>query len=92
MSIRKENARINDLVNLIQITSDPMNIRKPELAQLQTLNLELSRLQTEVCHVRTSVGRTQSNKKRDAEKFHFLAKKIIPWVQTIYRNRSRLNH
>ena len=45
-----------------------MNTRNHELAQqLQTSNLKLSGLQTEVSYLRTSVERNQSTEHRDAE-------------------------
>ena len=55
--LHQENARINARMNQIQITTSSMNTRNQELTQkLQTSNLELSRLQTDVSNVRTSVG------------------------------------
>ena len=55
-------------MNRIQITGDSMNIRNQGLAhQLQTSNVELSRSQTEVSHLRTSVGRNESTENLDAE-------------------------
>ena len=80
------NARIDDLMNQIQITNDSMNIRNQGLAQkLQTSHFELSRAQAGVSHLRTSLERNQSTENRDAG-----GKKIIPWVGKIFRNRPRL--
>ena len=65
--LHQENARINDLMNQIQITNDSMNIRNQGLAQkLQTSHFELSRAQAGVSHLRTSVERNQSTENRDA--------------------------
>ena len=50
--LQQENARINDQMNQIQIVGDPMNNRNQGMVQqLQTSNLELSRLQTEASHL-----------------------------------------
>ena len=69
-NLHQGNARINDLMNHIQITSDSMDIRDKVLAQqLRTSNLELSPLQTKVSHLRTSVVRNQSTQMGNAKIF-----------------------
>ena len=70
-------------MNQIQITHSS-NARNLELAQqLQTLNLGLRRLPTEVSHLRTSVVRNQSTQNRDAEN-------LFPKLVTVFGDRSRL--
>ena len=59
--------------------------------QLQTSNLELSSLQIEVSHLRTSLERKQPTEYRDAENLRNLMAKIVSWVGKIFGNRPRLN-
>ena len=67
-NLHQDQARINDLMKLIQITGGSMNIRDQGLVQqMQTSNFELSRSQTEASYLRTSVWRNQSTEHRDAE-------------------------
>ena len=74
LSVHQENAGLHVLFNQIRITNSLMHSRG--LAQqLQTPNLELSGLQTEVSHLRTSEGRNPSTECRDAENLRNLMAK-----------------
>ena len=72
-----------------------MNTKNQELAQqVQTSNLELSRLQIEVSYLRTSVARNPSTERRDAENLRQLsdyknqeketARAQAPWQTRIF--------
>ena len=74
LPLHQENDRINALMNQIQITHSSVNTKNQELAQqVQTSNLELSRLQIEVSYLRTSVARNPSTERRDAENLRQLS-------------------
>ena len=91
-NLLEENSRINALMNQIRITNDSMNNRNQGLAQqLQTSNLQLSRLQTEVSHLRLSVGGINLPNIETQKIFEISGKELIPWARKIFCNRHRLN-
>ena len=68
-NLHQEYARINVRINQIQITNSSIKPRSQELVQqLQTSNLEINHVQTEVFDLRNSVRRNQSTQRRDAQK------------------------
>ena len=72
-----------------------MNTRNQELAQsLQTPNLELSRLQPEVSHLRTSVERNQPTENPDAANLRNLREKESKTISTTVRpdKQQQQNH
>ena len=67
-NLHQEYARINVRINQIQITNSSIKPRSQELVQqLQTSNLEINHVQTEVFDLRNSVRRNQSTQRRDAK-------------------------
>ena len=82
--LHKANTRINALMNQMQIKTDYMNIRNQGLAQqLQTSNLELSRLQTEV-------SSNQSTENRDAENLRNLREEHFSLAQENPRQSAEI--
>ena len=70
LNLRQENARINALMNEIQITNSSMNTRNQGGDEATAdVKLEIRLLQIKVFHLRCSVERNQSTESRDAQNY-----------------------
>ena len=69
----QENALLHDLMNQIRSASESLDTKNLGFAQqVQTEKFELSRAQTEVSHLRSSMGRNPTTETRDAEDLQHL--------------------
>ena len=91
-SLHQENTRINALMNQIEIANSSINIRHQEFTQqLQTPNIEINHLQTEVFNLRNSVGGINVPKVETQTIFEIRGKKTLPWLVKVFGILQRLS-